>query len=96
VQNGADPNALDKLGRSPLDKSCECVSIKVIQCLVASGAMVKVHGDLGYHSVCKQDRDLCDPTETIEIIDYIMSLSEPDILTVDSSNAKNKHTNLEK
>jgi hypothetical protein len=86
VKHGADPNALDKFGRSPLDKACECASIKVIQCLVASGATVKAHGDLGYHplhSVCKRDRDLCDPTETVEIMDYIMSLSEPDILTVE-------------
>jgi hypothetical protein len=86
IQHGANVNELDEHGCSPLDKACEFASIGVIQCLVANGAVIKAQGDLGYHplhSVCKRSTDLCHPAETMEIIDYIVSLSDPDVILVE-------------
>jgi ankyrin repeat protein len=84
VQRGARPNVLDTHGRSPLENACECASIEVIRCLVVNGAVINAYDDTNHHplhAACKRRKDLgINSAETIEIINYIMSLSSPDIL----------------
>jgi ankyrin repeat protein len=85
VLHGANINALDKNGHSPLINACKHTSIEVIQCLVANGAVVKTYGDNDYHplhAACQRDtKPSTALMETIEIIDYLISLSNSDILS---------------
>jgi ankyrin repeat protein len=86
LQHGADPNALDCYGRPPLIKACEYSSVEVIRCLVANGALVKAYGEENYHplhAACKRPK--WHPTvneDTLEVIDYLVKLSGPGILSV--------------
>ena len=87
VLRGADTNALDCAGRSPLYEACLAASFEAIKYLVASGAEVKACGEYDHHpihSACR--RHITHPTPTIdttEVIDYIVRLSEPDVLSVE-------------
>jgi ankyrin repeat protein len=87
VQHGANLNALDEYSRSPLDEACMHASVEVVQCLVTHGAVIKACGDNNCHPLnyaCM--RDTHSPTvaaDTTRIIDYIVSSSDPEILSAE-------------
>ena len=89
VAHGADTNALDCAGRSPLLEACLAASFDVLKCLVANGAMVKAYGKFNHHPIhfaCR--RRIEHPTtvnDTAEVIDYIVRLSEPDVFSIECS-----------
>jgi ankyrin repeat protein len=81
------PRCSDKHSRSTLDKACNHASIEVVQCIVTHGAVMKAYGDNGCHPLhyaCMRDAN--SPTvaaDTTGIVDYIVSSSDPEILSAE-------------
>jgi hypothetical protein len=87
VQHGADPTALDDSGLSVFYVACAGVAIGVVQCLVANGAVVKVSDDNKYHPLhatcARRTYEPAISADSIKIIDYIVSCSGRDVLSVE-------------
>jgi len=98
LKHGSDPNAVDKHGCSVLYTACGSATLRIIQCLVANGAMVKASGDKNdhpLHAACMRSIRLSiNPADNIEIIDYILSVSEPDVISIECEGYDGQETPL--
>lgn len=85
VEHGADVNNLNEHQRSPLLEASKTATAEAVRFLIANGAKVNVYDNLQRHPLhmaCARnirDPAICDGT--LEIIKYMLPLSDSDILT---------------
>jgi hypothetical protein len=85
VQHGADVNTLCQFQRGPLLEASERAPAAVVRFLIDKGAKMNVYDNLQRHPLhmaCA--RNVQDPTirdGTLELIEYMLPLSDSDILT---------------
>ncbi|KAK8126891.1 uncharacterized protein PG998_002650 [Apiospora kogelbergensis] len=85
VQSGVDVNACNRWHRSPLLEACKNASAEIVRFLTASGAHVNTYDNLERHPLHMAcSRSPTDPEtrdDTLELIEHILELSGPEILS---------------